>query len=383
MKFDFDHMPDRQSTESLKWKKYDPDVLPLWVADMDFLSPPAVTKALHERIDHGIFGYAMPIPDLYDVIIERMDRLYRWKVACEDIFFIPGVVSGFNLACHAAAVPGESIIIQTPVYPPFLTAGANAGLKRQDAGLTLESDGAYSIDFDNFESIITSDTRLFLLCNPHNPVGRVFRPDELKRMAQICLDHNITIISDEIHCDLLFSGQKHTPIASLDSEIARSAITLMAPSKTFNIAGLDFSIGIVQNSDLKKKLLKATGGMVPSVNLLGQVAALAAYREGQEWLDELLVYLEDNREFLLRFVNNNLPGVKMARPEGTFLAWLDCREAAIPDNPYKFFLEKARVALGDGSTFGSGGKGFVRLNFGCPQSVLKRALEQMQAALTG
>jgi len=381
MNFDFDQMPDRQATESLKWRKYDPDVIPLWVADMDFKSPPAVVEALQNRVRHGIFGYAIPIPELYDVVIERLDRLYGWKVTREDLLFIPGVVPGFNLACHAAGKPGSSMIIQTPVYPPFLTAAANASLARIDFLLTRETDGRYSVDFDAFGEAITPKTSLFLLCNPHNPVGRVFSRRELERMAQLCLERDLTIISDEIHCDLVYSESKHIPIASLDPEIARRAITLMAPSKTYNIAGLDCSVAIIQNPELKQKMLKAGGGMVPSVNLLGQVAGLAAYRDGQEWLDALLVYLESNRDFLYNVISDRLPGIHMARPEGTFLAWLDCREADLPVTPSEFFLNHARVALQDGADFGPGGKGFARLNFGCPRSMLEQALTRMQAAM--
>ncbi|NPV76559.1 MAG: putative C-S lyase [Anaerolineae bacterium] len=382
MKFNFDVMPDRRATESAKWNQYDSDVLPMWIADMDFLSPPAVIEALQQRISHGIFGYAAPIPELIEVIIERLDHLYGWKVHPEDILFIPGVVTGLNLVCHATVKPGEAVLIQPPVYPPFLWAGANAGASRRDAVLMLEADGVYRIDFQQFETTIDEQTRLFLLCNPHNPVGRVFCRDELEQMAQICLKHHLTICSDEIHCELLFSGQKHIPIATLDHEVAAHTITLMAPSKTFNIAGLDFSIAIIQNPDLRRQVEKARAGMVPSVNLLGQIAALAAYRDGQEWLDELLIYLEANRDLLYEFVSEKLPGIKMQRPEGTFLAWLDCRNAAIPGNPYEYFLQKGRVALSDGRLFGTGGEGFVRLNFGCPRSVLTEALKRMQSALS-
>lgn len=381
MKFNFDVMPDRRATESAKWNHYESDVLPMWVADMDFLSPPAVTQALQQRVSHGVFGYAIPMPELIEVIIERLDHLYNWKVLPEDILFIPGVVSGFNLVCQATVKPGEAILIQPPVYPPFLWAGANAGIKRQDAALTLEADGRYGVDFKQFEATINEQTRMFLLCNPHNPVGRVFRRDELEQMAQICLKHNLVICSDEIHCELLFSGQKHIPIATLDQEVAAKTITLMAPSKTFNIAGLDFSIVIIQNPELRQQVEKTRAGIVPSVNLLGQIAALAAFRDGQEWLTELMLYLEANRDLLYDFVNEKLPGIKMQRPEGTFLAWLDCRDALISGNPYEFFLNKGRVALSDGSLFGEGGDGFVRLNFGCPRSMLIEALNRMQSVL--
>lgn len=381
MKFDFDKIPDRRATESVKWRYYEPDVLPMWVADMDFLSPPAVMDALQQRINHGIFGYAIAIPELVEVIVKRLDNLYNWKVLPEDILFIPGVVTGFNLVVRATVQPGEAVLIQPPVYPPFLQVGTNAKVNRQDAVLTLDADGSYEVDCQQFEAAINEQTRLFLLCNPHNPVGRVFRRDELEKMAQICLKHQLTICSDEIHCELLFSDQKHIPIATLDQEVAARTITLMAPSKTFNIAGLDFSFAVIQNPELRRQVESARGGMVPYVNMLGQIAALAAFRDGQEWLNEVMKYLEGNRDLIHEFVTEKLPGVKMWRPEGTFLAWLDCRNASIPGNPYEFFLQKGRVALSDGSQFGAGGDGFVRLNFGCPRSMVIDALNRMQSAL--
>lgn len=382
MKHDFDFLPNRRQTESAKWFRYGPDVLPLWVADMDFLSPPAVLQALHQRIEHGVLGYAIQMPELIEAVITRLEHLYSWKVSPEDLMLVPGVVTGFNLACHAFAKPDGAALIQTPVYPPFFRAPSNAGIERQEAALTLEADGSYSIDFDAFEAAITDQTRLFILCNPHNPVGRVFRQDELMKIAEICLRHKVLICSDEIHAELIFSGQKHIPIAALDKEIASQTITLIAPSKTFNIAGLDCSVAIIQNPSLREKFLSARQGLVPSVNLLGQVAANAAYRHGQDWLDNLLVYLESNRDYLDAYLKENLPGIKMWKPEGTFLAWLNCQELDLKVSPYEFFLENAKVALNDGHSFGKGGEDFVRLNFGCPRSMLQEALERMRAAVT-
>jgi cystathionine beta-lyase len=248
--------------------------------------------------------------------------------------------------------------------------------------LTRQADGAYAIDHDAFERAITDRTRIFILCNPHNPVGRVFQRQELERMAEICLRHNLVICSDEIHCDLIFDGNRHLPIATLSPEIARQAITLMAPSKTFNIAGLQCSIAVIENPELREKYKAARAGLAPEINIMGMVAALAAYGEGGPWLDEALRYLQANRDFLLRYVNEQLPGVRMAKPEGTYLAWLDCRQANIPGNPHEFFLQEAKVALNDGAAFGRGGEGFVRLNFGCPRSTLAEALEKMKNALT-
>lgn len=381
MPYDFDRLIDRRSTESIKWNYYGADVLPMWVADMDFASPEPVIRALRERVEHGVFGYPVPPPELGEVFAARLQRLYNWSVTPEALLFIPGVITGFNMACHAVAAPGEGAMIQTPVYMPFLSAPANAGLTRDEMELTCQADGYYTIDFDRFEETITDRTRIFILCNPHNPVGRVFRRDELERMAEICLRHNIIICSDEIHCDLVFEGYRHIPIATLSPEVAARTITLMAPSKTFNIAGLHCSVAIITNPDLRQKFKAAHKGLVHGVNLLGLVAALAAYRDGQEWLDELLRYLQANRDLLFDYVNEHLPGIKMCKPEGTYLAWLDCRAAGIPGNPHQFFLERAHVAVNDGPTFGRGGEGFVRLNFGCPRAMLLEALERMKMAL--
>jgi cysteine-S-conjugate beta-lyase len=381
MIYNFDELPDRQSSESIKWHYFEPDVLPMWVADMDFRSPEPVIRALQERVAHGVYGYPGDISGLSDTIVERLARMYNWQISPEDLVLMPGVVTGFNMAAHAYLNPGDGLLIQPPVYMPFLTTAKNAGGISQEAGLARCADGTYSIDMQAFEAAITDQTRMFLLCNPHNPVGRVFTPAELEYMAQACLRHNLVICSDEIHCDLVFSGHRHTPIAALSPEIAQRTVTLMAPSKTFNIAGLGCSFAVIQNPELRKQFQQAGGGMVHFVNLLGLVAGRAAYQEGQEWLDQLLAYLEGNRDYLVRFVNEQLPGVKMACPEGTYLAWLDCRAAGIPGKPAEFFLKKARVGVNGGEAFGAGGEGFVRLNFGCPRSMLAEALERMKRAL--
>jgi cysteine-S-conjugate beta-lyase len=381
MPYDFDRLIDRRRSDSFKWRHYDEDVLPLWIADMDFVSPEPVIRALHERIDHGIFGYGTVMPELGQVVVDRLANLYGWQVSPEALIFLPGVVTSLYLICRAMASPGDGVLVQTPAYPPILTAPVSAGLVRDEMELTRQPDGSYAVDWVAFEEAITDRTRIFILCNPHNPVGRVFERQELERMAEICLHRNVIICSDEIHCDLLFRGSRHVPIASQSPEIAERTITLMAPSKTFNIAGLHCSVAIVPNADLRARLKTAREGLVPGVNIMGFVAALAAYREGQPWLDEVLSYLESNRDLLLRYVAECLPGVRMGKPEGTYLAWLDCREAGIPSNPHEFFLREARVALNDGTAFGRGGEGFVRLNFGCPRSILLEALDKMRAAL--
>jgi cystathionine beta-lyase len=254
-------------------------------------------------------------------------------------------------------------------------------LKLQEAPLTLMPDGRYIIDFDRFEAAITPETRLFLLCNPHNPVGRVFQNDELEKLAQICLRHNLTICSDEIHCDLIFSGSRHIPIASLSPEIAHNTITLMSPSKTFNLAGLKFSFAIVPNPELRKRMEAARQGLVGGINIMGRVAALAAYRDGQPWLDQLLPYLQANRDLLVNFIHERVPGLRVTPPEGTYLAWLDCRNILSKGDPFSLFLERGRIALQDGREFGAGGEGFLRLNFGCPRATLEDGLARILSAL--
>jgi cystathionine beta-lyase len=381
MIYNFDELPNRKATESVKWHAFEEDVLPMWVADMDFLSPEPVIRALQERVAHGVFGYAGDMPALSEAIVERLDRLYHWKVTPKDLVFVPGVVTGFNMAAQAFVGANGGLLIQPPVYMPFLRVANNVGGIDQEAPLTPHSDGYYTVDDDRFESAITDQTRMFLLCNPHNPVGRVFHRDELERMAAICLRHNLVICSDEIHGDLIFSGHQHVPVASIDPEIAQKTVTLMAPSKTFNIAGLSCSFAVIQNPTLRKQFEQGGLGMVHGVNLLGLVAAQAAYQHGQEWLDQMLAYLEENRNVLVRFVNEQLPGVKIFCPEGTYLAWLDCRNAGLGDKPAEFFHKTARVALNEGDAFGQQGAGFVRLNFGCPRSMLLEALERMKKAL--
>jgi cystathionine beta-lyase len=378
--YDFDQIIDRRHTESIKWRRYDEDVLPLWVADMDFAVPEPVLRALEERIAHPIFGYGVSPDGFREVIQERLVRLYGWHVETDELLFVPGVVPGFNVACHAIGAPGDGVLAETPVYPPMLAAPGNAGRTCQVVPLA-RGGGRYEHDFDAFERAITERTSLFLLCNPHNPVGRVFETSELEHLAEICLRHDIVICSDDIHCDIIYQGHRHIPIASLAPEIAAQTITFLAPSKTFNIAGLGCSVGVVQNPDLRARLEQAGTDLVPSVNLLGYVAGLAAYRDGQAWLDALLVYLEANRDYLLETIATHMPSIQCKQPEGTFLAWLDCREASVPGPPYQFFLERARVALNDGAAFGAGGEGFVRLNFGCPRAILTEGLERMRGAL--
>ena len=381
MIYNFDICPDRRQTDSDKWSKYPEDVLPLWVADMDFVSPAPVLQALHERIEHGVLGYPNDPVELKELIVTRLAQRYQWQIQKEDILFLPGVIRGFNVAGHLFyGNEGGEMLIQTPVYPPIRQAPANSRLVRKELSLAQNDQGHYFVDPSSFKKAVNKNTRLFILCNPHNPVGRVFSKSELEQMAETCLQHDVTICSDEIHCDLVYPGYHHIPIASLDPEVARHTITLMAPSKTFNIAGLNCSFAVIQNPELRLRFKHSYQGMIGVDNLLGWTAAIAAYREGQEWLDQVLIYLQANRDYLYQFANSELPGIKMVIPEGTYLAWLDCRQTGI-EQPYEFFLKHARVALNDGVTFGQDGTGFVRINFACSRSVLQEALVKMKQVL--
>jgi cystathionine beta-lyase len=380
MGFDFDRVIDRRASDSNKWRKFPPDVLPLWVADMDFPSPPAVVAALRARVEQGFFGYLTEKAELSEVVADRLAKRYGWRVSPEAVVPIPGVIAGFNLACRALTTPGEGLLVQTPVYPPILRAAGNHGLTRDEQPLARGADGRYTVDLDAFAGAIRPRTRAFLLCNPHNPVGRVFERDDLAAMASACLRRDVWIIADEIHGDLLFDGRQHVPMASLAPEIEQRSVTLMAPSKTFNMPGLKCAVAIVPNTAVRERLVAPIGDLVPKINVLGHTAAVAAYRDGDAWLEALLRYLEGNRDFLAREVER-LPAVRMAAPEATYLAWLDCRDSGLAD-PYRFFLERAKIALTDGTTFGPGGQGFVRLNFGCPRPLLAEALARMTRAMT-
>lgn len=385
--YDFDKLPNRRDTHSAKWTKFAADVLPMWVADMDFVSPEPVIRALHDYAAQGFFGYPRSDelfmsdhPRLRALLVERLARQYGWQVAPEALVFIPGVVTGFNLAAHLWAEPGGELVLQTPAYPPMLETPVHAGLTRRDAPLGSAANGRYELDWEAFEAAFTPATRMFLLCNPHNPVGRVYSRDELARMAEVCLRHGVPICADEIHAELIYPGRQHVPIASLAPEIEQRTITLIAPSKTFNLPGLQCSVAIIPNAELRSAYIKARRGLVPWVNVMGLIAADAAYRDGGEWLEQLLAYLVGNRDYLAQRVAADMPGVRLTPLEATYLAWLDCRDTGL-SQPCQCFLDLARVACGDGANFGPGGAGFVRLNFGCPRPMLAEALDRMSAAL--
>jgi cystathionine beta-lyase len=388
MSYDFDRVIDRRGTNSTKWKLYGPDVLPLWVADMDFPAPEPVKETLGCAVEHGIFGYEFPTKLLRETVAARMEKLYGWRVTPEAVVAIPGVIAGFVAAANAVCGAGEGVLIQPPVYPPFLSVHEKAGLVRQFAPLKYTAhnhDIRYEIDWNAFENGLNSSgahTGMFLLCNPHNPSGKVFSHADLVRMAELCLKNGTAICSDEIHSELLLGGAQHIPLANLSPEIADRTITLVAPSKAFNVAGLYCAFAIIPDPDLLARYKKITERMTMHLNSLGLVAAQAAYSGACDgWLKDLLMYLEGNRDFLVDFVQAEFSGIRITVPEATYLAWLDCRELNLLPSPHKFFLEQAKVALNDGAEFGPGGEGFVRLNFGCPRKTLEEALGRMKQAL--
>jgi len=375
--YNFDEIVDRRGTASMKWHKYQGrDVIPLWVADMDFLSPPAVIDALSKRVRHGIFGYTLPPDELSGVVLSMLEVEFGWKTEKEWIVWLPGLVTGLNVVCRAVGEDRDDVMTAVPVYPPFLTAPGNSRRNLITTHL-VETGGKWRFDFESMEKAITPRTRLFLLCNPHNPVGRVYDMDELVRLDSICAKYGIVISSDEIHCGIVLDKLKrHIPTATLSPETSDRTITLMAPSKTFNIPGLGCSFAVISNKDLRKRFTNAMTGIVPRVNTLGYTAAVAAYRDSHEWRRALIAYLRENRDMVLDAVNG-MPGISAGDVEATYLAWIDIRNSGIED-PVKFF-EDAGVGLFDGKEFGT--PGFMRLNFGCPRSLLAKALERMATAL--
>ncbi|WP_345793152.1 PatB family C-S lyase [Thauera sp. JM12B12] len=379
--FDFDRLIDRRSLPSEKWGRYaGRDVLPLWVADMDFAAPPVVIDALHRRIDHGVFGYTDAWPSLIDAVVDGLQRDHGWTIQPDWLVWLPGVVAGFNLACAIAGQPGDGVLTATPVYPPFLGAPAHTGRVLQRVELVLR-DGRWQWDWDALEAACTPSTRLLLLCSPHNPVGRVFDDAELRRLADFAARHDLLVCSDEIHCGLVLDpARPHRPLAALDEATAGRTITLMAPSKTWNIPALYCAFAVIPDAALRRRYRHAMRGIVPHVNVLGMVAAEAAYRDGDAWRRALLDYLRANRDRVVEAVAA-MPGLTMAVPEATYLAWIDCRAMMAArglSDPAAFF-EAAGVGLSDGAAFGA--PGFVRLNFGCPRSTLDAALARMAHAL--
>ena len=375
---EFDRLISREGTWSSKWEKYrGSDVLPFWVADMEFAMPDFIKAALSERLDREILGYTRTPPPLVEAFQRWLSRCYDWQVPESWLVWIPGVVTGFNLAARAVARPGGSIVIPVPVYYPFLHTPDHAGqeailvpLVRQDAARPR-----WIMDFDALQAATRSDSRLFMLSNPQNPTGRAYERSELEALAEFCIERDLILCSDEIHCSLILDPDAaHVPIASLSPEIADRTISLFAPTKTYNIPGLGCAVAVIANPELRRAFRRAQAGLVPGIGPLAYVAAEAAYRDGSDWLPALLAYLRDNQRQL-----QAVAGARMTPVEATYLAWLDVRDMALAD-PGAYF-ESYGLGLSDGTAFG--GPGFVRFNFGCPRALLDQGLERLDKALRG
>ncbi len=377
--YDFDRVIDRRGTGSFKWDRYSGrDVIPLWVADMDFASPPAITEALRRRVDHEVFGYSHATDELEMAVAAHLARDHDWDVPVPWIVWLPGLVSGLNIVCRAIGDPGDEVLTFVPVYGPFLTApGFN---QKTVVRVPLEfSGGRWEMDLDALEHALTPRSRLLQLCSPHNPVGRAWSRTELEALAELVLRRGLVVASDEVHAGLVLDEDKpHIPFAGLDDEVAARTITLMAPSKTFNVPGLGCSFAVISDRGLRRDVYRAMEGIVPHVNLFGYVAAQAAYEHGEPWRQALLAYLRGNRDLVEREIAG-IPGLSMTHVEATYLAWIDTRESGLDDPAGDF--ERAGVGLSDGKEFGM--PGFVRLNFGCRRALLSEGLARMRAAVEG
>lgn len=387
MSLNFDEHISREGTYCVKYDLRQEvfgtkDVIPMWVADMDFKTPDFIIAALKNRLEHEICGYSFRPPDYYSSIIDWTKRRHGWDIDKEWICFTPGIVPALNFCTLAFTEPGDSIIVQPPVYFPFFSAVEAHGRKLINNQLLI-ADGKYEMDFDALEASVTAATKMIFISNPHNPVGRAWKKEELLKLAEICLKNNILIISDEIHCDLVLPGHKHIPVASLSKEIAAITITLIAPSKTFNLAGLSTSSVIIENKTLRGLFNKFLERLhVSNGNIFGTIASIAAYSYGDKWLDEMLRYLKVNTDMVEEFCHEKLPGIKVIHPEATYLIWLDCTELGVPAGELgRFFARNAGVGMNEGSTFGLGGNGYMRMNIGTTKDNVMRALEQIRKAV--
>jgi cystathionine beta-lyase len=383
----FDSAPVRHNTASLK---YDlrrevfgrDDVIPLWVADMDFAVPEAVQRALAQRAAHPVFGYTIFPPSLNDALMHWLATRHNWNIASESILFCPGVVPSLHACIMALSKPGDGVIVQPPVYAPFLSAAGICGRKALLNPLKLEA-GRYTFDLDDLERCAREGGRMLILCSPHNPVGRVWQQEELQALLAVCEQHGITVVSDEIHADLIYPGYRHVPLATLNDKV--NIVTAVAPSKTFNIPGLGLSALVVPEASNRKAITQAFDTLHVSASNPFSIAAFeAAYREGAPWLDDLMRYLAGTCDMVRDYLQQHLPQIKMIEPEGTYLLWLDCREMGLNDKQLKdFFVQKAGVGLSPGAMFGTEGSGYMRMNIGAPRSVIMQALENIAAALRG
>jgi len=384
----FSELHDRKNTRSVKWDMLEPvfqttDVLPMWVADMDFKAPDAVNNALIKRAEHGIYGYTIIDEDVEAAIINWLERRHDWKIDQKWLTFSPGVVTSLHMAIQAFTEPNDKVLIQTPVYGPFYNV-IESHEREVVRNELVYKENYYSIDFLDFEEKLKTGVKVFVLCSPHNPVGRVWKKEELEEMARLCLKYNVLIISDEIHADLVLPGNKHIPIASLSEEIAENTITAMAPSKTFNLAGLQASFMITKNKDIRWKLKKFLGNQgFHMLNTMGNAAIEAAYNQGEEWLDELLTVIDNNKNYVMNMFAKNTPELRVIDAEGTYLLWIDCSGLNMDNKELKkFMIQKAKVGLNAGIEYGEEGDQFMRMNVGSPKSMVEEGVKRIIDAVT-
>jgi len=380
--YDFDEIIDRLHTKSAKWDEVGEDLLPMWVADMDFKSAPEIITALEERARHGVFGYSGGYDVWYETLMQWTKKRYGWELKKEWISTSPGVVPALDMLVRALTEPGDGVIIQTPVYQPFFHVVSRNGRRLLENPLYFDG-RKYRMDLDNLQQQIDPRTKLMILCSPHNPVGRVWSPEELAALGEVCLKHGIIVIADEIHSDLIFSGFRHTVFAAISPELEQNCVVCNAPSKTFNIAGIQASSIIIPNKRIRKAYHYVLNtGELGLPNVFAVAALEAAYKWGEPWLEEMLVYVEDNYRFARAFIEQRIPEIKVIEAEGTYLIWLDCRELDLNDEQLDRFIRgKARLVLSPGHIFGSVGSGFQRMNIGCPRSLLEQGLQRLEAAV--
>lgn len=386
--FDFDEQINRLNTDSVKWNGIKmiygtEDILPMWVADMDFASPYQIKEALMKRVEHGIFGYGVPSSEINTVVKHWVKRRYKWDIKEEWLIPSSGVVTSIAFAIQALTEKGDKVLIQTPVYYPFYSMIENNGRKIVKNPLVLKND-KYEIDFNDFEDKLKSGVKLFILCSPHNPVGRVWTRKELEKMGELCERYGVYIVSDEIHADIIYEPNVHTPMASLNRYWENNSITCIAPSKTFNIPGLQASVMIIPSSEIREKVRTVQGTIgFHGLNIFGNVAMEAAYKYGEEWLEALLPYLQKNRDALIQFIREEIPELNVVTPEGTYLVWIDCRKLGLSDDEIKErLIHRGKLGLEPGVKYGTEGAGFVRMNIGCTYKTLQDGLKRLKRAFT-
>jgi len=386
--FDFDEQINRLNTDSVKWNGIKmiygtEDILPMWVADMDFASPYQIKEALMKRVEHGIFGYGVPSSEINTVVKHWVKRRYKWDIKEEWLIPSSGVVTSIAFAIQALTEKGDKVLIQTPVYYPFYSMIENNGRKIVKNPLVLKND-KYEIDFNDFEDKLKSGVKLFILCSPHNPVGRVWTRKELEKMGELCERYGVYIVSDEIHADIIYEPNVHTPMARLNRYWENNSITCIAPSKTFNIPGLQASVMIIPSSEILEKVRTVQGTIgFHGLNIFGNVAMEAAYKYGEEWLEALLPYLQKNRDALIQFIREEIPELNVVAPEGTYLVWIDCRKLGLSDDEIKErLIHRGKLGLEPGVKYGTEGAGFVRMNIGCTYKTLQDGLKRLKRAFT-